>query len=99
MILMSNPDLIQKYTNYFISCCIQNAIPINIVSEKVEIFNEKCSKCNLLTEKLIQEFFMRSLPDLLYKIYSNKAMITGKLIEEICFKQYSATSVQFPLEF
>lgn len=81
-------ELKQKLINFFISCCIQNAIPINIVSEKIENLNFNFN--NRIPNNLVecQDLFIAELPKSVFDMYQQNAMLTGKDIETVIFTDF-----------
>ena len=73
-------------SNYFISFCIQNNIPIDIVSEKLNNFKLEAEKSNNLNDTQMQALFIKHLPEILYKSLKQQAMFTGKPVKELIFE-------------
>lgn len=79
---------IQNYSNYFISFCIQNNIPIDIVSQRMDLFKERLSNELITSCDVIENIFLTCLPPKISKIYNRKAMIMGKTLKDVIFTDF-----------
>lgn len=81
-----NSKIIKNYSNFFISTCIQNGIPINLVSQHLDEYHAQISLKTDLSDEILQNLFIKYLPEEIFKLFDQKAMITGKKIENVLFE-------------
>ncbi|UYP43745.1 hypothetical protein NEF87_000030 [Candidatus Lokiarchaeum ossiferum] len=79
----------QPMIQAFISFCLRNHIPINIIAHQVELLTTELNQLKSLTQHQIQQKLIKFLPKDLQKSTQNIALLEGKTQIDIIMAEFS----------